>query len=470
MVALLDRLRREGGDFPEVEVKAAAQGYPDTLLPSLCALANRPGGGLVILGLDERSGFLPVPLADPRRLKDTLASQARQALEPPIVLDIGDAEIEGRTVVVAVVPEVDPALKPCRITGGSHRGLWLRAFDGDYLASELEIQGLLASRTQPVHDSAPAPNASTGDLDLDLVTGFLTSCRQGSQQLARLGDDELLWRMGVVVTDARTPSVAGLLALGRYPQQHLPAYGLQGVATDDSTNTRAADSRRFDGPIPAILADAVNWVTRNNATRLREDPDGAVRNEPTYPPEAVRELVANALIHRDLSPWSAGETSLLRVSDERLVIRNPGGLYGLTVQRLGRSGITSARNATLLRICQYVQLPDGSRTVEALATGIPTVLAALHRRGLDPPRFNDDGLRFTVIVRSAHQRPPATVIEGTAATILTALAAGPQTVTQLATTTGLGPANIRKHLRQLRASNFVTQHGGRGQPTYYQQT
>ena len=50
---LVGVLRSEGGDLPGVEVKSAAGGLPDSLLPTLCAFANRPGGGTVILGLDE---------------------------------------------------------------------------------------------------------------------------------------------------------------------------------------------------------------------------------------------------------------------------------------------------------------------------------------------------------------------------------------------------------------------------------
>ena len=65
---LVDELRRAGGDSTNVEVKAAGGGLPDRLTPSLSALANLPGG-TITLGLDERSGFRPVPLANPQALK-----------------------------------------------------------------------------------------------------------------------------------------------------------------------------------------------------------------------------------------------------------------------------------------------------------------------------------------------------------------------------------------------------------------
>jgi ATP-dependent DNA helicase RecG len=67
--ALVGELRRVGGDSTSVEVKAAAGGLPDSLMASLSALANLPGGGTIIVGLDERHGFRPVPLANPQALK-----------------------------------------------------------------------------------------------------------------------------------------------------------------------------------------------------------------------------------------------------------------------------------------------------------------------------------------------------------------------------------------------------------------
>jgi len=102
--AAVAELRAEGGDLPAVEVKAAAGGLPESIVPRLCAFANRPGGGTVILGLDEASGFTPVGLADRRRLKASLVSKARQSLDPPVVPEISEGLVDGEAVVVAVVP------------------------------------------------------------------------------------------------------------------------------------------------------------------------------------------------------------------------------------------------------------------------------------------------------------------------------------------------------------------------------
>ena len=118
---LLAGLRQEGGDSTGVEVKSALGGLPATIGQSICALANRPGGGVVILGLDERADFAAVGLADLQALKQGLASRARMC-EPPVVLEIEQAMVDGAPVVLARVSECNASAKPCRFQG---RG-WLR--------------------------------------------------------------------------------------------------------------------------------------------------------------------------------------------------------------------------------------------------------------------------------------------------------------------------------------------------------
>jgi ATP-dependent DNA helicase RecG len=61
-------------------------------------------------------------------------------------------------------------------------------------------------------------------------------------------------------------------------------------------------------------------------TTIVSEPDGTVHDKPAYPLTAFRELVANALVHRDLDHWSAGPAVEVRLRRDRLVISNPGGL------------------------------------------------------------------------------------------------------------------------------------------------
>jgi ATP-dependent DNA helicase RecG len=467
-------LRAAGGDTTDVEVKSAAGGLPASLTATLSALANLPGGGMIILGLDERAGFRPVRIADPQALKQGLAAKAR-AFTPPVRLTIDDGTVDGEPVVVAQVHECDRSAKPCRVTATG--ASYLRGYDGDYALSDLEEQGFLAARRPPLFDHSPVDDAHGDDLDAELVDAFLDAVRERDPSgLGRFdNDDELLRRAGVTHTGGQ-PTVAGLLALGVHPQQWFPRYVIQASAqplASDPAGTRARNQTTITGSIPRMLDAALLWARRTFDTSIVSEPDGTVHDRPAYPLIAFRELVANALVHRDLDHWSTGLAVEIRLRRDRLVVSNPGGLYGITVDRLGQDAVTSARNARLVAICQHVRTPQtGARVIEALASGIPTITEALAEYHLPPAHYIDSGIRFTVVLHQPKTAvsPAESGLNTTELQIYQALAGRARTVADLERDLDLSAPNIRKALRGLRTRGLVTQLGGRGRPTTYQRT
>jgi ATP-dependent DNA helicase RecG len=468
--ALVAGMRADGGDSTSIEVKSAAGGLPESLTPSLSALANLPGGGTIILGVDERLGFRPVPLADRQTLKQGLAAKAR-AFVPPVRLDIEDGVVDGAAVIVAQVHECDRSAKPCRVAATGKA--YLRGYDGDFLLSDLEEQAFLAARKAPMFDRAPVEDATAEDLDADLLESFIQSIRRFEPQgRGRFQDrNELLRRSGVLHPDGR-PTVAGVLALGIYPQQWFPRFVIQAAAEPlpgSPAGTRARNQFTIDGPIPRMLDQAMDWARRTFDTSIVASPDGSVHDRYAYPLVAFRELIANALIHRDLDDWSAGLAIEVRLRRDRLVISNPGGLYGITVDRLGRDSVTSARNARLVAICQHVySYETGARAIEALASGIPIVTEALAEAELPAAQYIDVGIRFTVIMRQPTRQTPGTALTQYDRLIHSILESGSHSVAELEALTSLPPHTIRRSLRALRTEGLVQQLGGKGRPTTYQ--
>ena len=66
--AVIERLRQNGSDTTNVEAKAAAGGMPESILATMSAFANLPGGGLILLGVDEARAFSAVRLTNPAQL------------------------------------------------------------------------------------------------------------------------------------------------------------------------------------------------------------------------------------------------------------------------------------------------------------------------------------------------------------------------------------------------------------------
>lgn len=395
---VVDLLRAEGSDVSGIEAKAAHHGYPQDLAPTLSAFGNMPGGGVVVLGLDEKTGFDAVGVYDAADAQARLAGQARKAVAPPLQVSFTTGEIDGSTIVLARVRELPVSDKPCEVTASGHA--YLRSYDGDYQISELERQGFVANRGVARHDQAPVEEALRDDLDDNLVATYIANCRARSPRLASMPDDAVLRHTRVVTRDG-TPTLAGIYTLGRYPQTYFPTLSITASVAPrpgDPVGTRSSDIAHFDGPLPELLDQAVAWVRRNTATRVRFGRDGHGRDEPEYPTEAVRELVANALVHRDLGPHALSTRVTMTLRDDRLVITNPGGLHGLTVEQLGSGTGGSARNQSLYDISKDVRTADGRRVIEGIGSGIATVRQALREAGMTPPHFVDAGIRFTAIV------------------------------------------------------------------------
>jgi ATP-dependent DNA helicase RecG len=452
---------------------------------TLSALANLPGGGTIILGLDEATGFRPVPLPDPAGLKAALASIGRQALEPPIQMTFDDADVDGMPVIVARVHECPPAQKPCSVkaTGQAYQ----RGFDGDYTVSELERQAFLVARTHPDFDRAPVAETSRDDLDSELLSDWLRTVRE--RQPEGLGryreDDELLRRAGLTTTNGVRSggdpvlTIAGLLALGEHPQQYLPRAVISLASSPQpGSPIRASGATVLDGPIPVMLAGALAWARKTFDTVIVDEGNGIVREDFEYPLTAFRELISNALVHRDLSEWSRGYAIEVRHLPDRLIVTNPGGLFGVTVDRLGIEGTTSARNGRLLTICQFVRTTDetgragGTRVVEALATGIPTINASLAAARMPPALWVDTAIRFTAILRRdvtsrAAKFPPIRTPSEVAVWNVIGQASHPLTLAEIRQQTGLTESNLHRILRTLRKRNVIELQGGQGKTSTY---
>lgn len=394
---LILELRARRGDTTAVEVKAATLGCPH-LGETLSAFGNMPDGGTIILGVDEATEFSIIGLTDVATIEQGVAAQARTAISPPVQCSFESIEVSGATVLVCTVSPLPLENRPA-----THQGrAYLRQSDGDYELGAQELAQLELLKTQanrPTHpDRAPIPGTGVDDLDPTLVSNFLQAVRRSTSRHSQVDDDEVLRRKGVLAVDG-SATVAGLYALGDYPQQHLPHLTVTAaVRPPRSAGVRTQDLVHLDGPLPAMLDSAMTWIRRNTRSSMGYDERGHGRDYDELPMLAVREIVANSLVHRNLDAITENKGIDIRLLDDRLVVTNPGGLWGVSERQLGQPGARSAVNSTLYEICKYVRLPDGSRVIEGEGGGIREARLAIREAGLRPPTFIDTSLRFTVLM------------------------------------------------------------------------
>lgn len=406
---LVARLRQVGAEPTWVEVKAAVKGVPRSLAATLSAFANGDGG-VVLLGLDESGGFTPAPGFDADRIRDAVAGVAADRLTPPVRGEVEIDLVDDARIVRIDVLGLDVVERPCFVTAaGPYGGSYIRGGDGDRRLTHYEVTQLMLNQRQPAFDAEPVPEAGLADLDPEAVDDLLAGVATRHPRTVRNAPpEEALRRLRVLVDhEGRlVPTMAGLLTLGRYPQQYFPQLFVSFVALpglvmgqtlDDGT--RFLDNATCDGPIPVMIDDAVAAV-RRNMTRAAVIETSSRRDRYEYPTDVVRELIVNAVMHRDYSVEARGTQVQVELYPDRLVVRSPGGLYGaVEVGQLGGPGVSSSRNEILARLLADVPLPETRRAVcENRGSGIPAVMNSLRSAGMSPPEFDAEIARIQVTV------------------------------------------------------------------------
>jgi len=455
----------------DVEAKKAVGGLPKSLPQTISAFANG-NGGLIILGLDEENGFVPAPI-DAKSLAVGLAGMCRDSVEPAVLAEIDIALVDGQSVVAAEIPPGDHMRLPYYVkTQGMDRGSFLRGHDGDRHLTSYEVHALVAGRGQPRDDLQIVDGATIEDLDPDLVVALIGRLRDTRGSVfAKASDAEILRFVQVLDRDRfeNKVTLAGLLTLGRYPQQFFPqlditfaAFPTSETGVPMSDGTRFLDNASLDGPIPVVITQALAAVRRNMTRRsvIR----GAGRQDHwEYPEEAVRELLGNALMHRDYFPLTHGTQVRVEMYPDRLEVISPGGLFGdFPPSSLLHEAVSSSRNAALAKLLEDVTYPGTNQTVcENRGTGLLAVSAIIRQEGMNQPELESRIAEFRVTLRNSELAKPATPADSaqplsdSKQRILELLGTGPKTARELSTHTGLQVVTVRAYIKTLESAGLI---------------
>ena len=462
LVETVASMRQIGNDTQRCEVKEAKGGLPSSLAETLSAFSNGSGGH-IILGLSERSGFAPVAGFDARKTQDALCLECEK-LTPVVRPEIDVLPFEGSQVVCAKINELHPRDKPCYITARNlYNGSFIRTGDGDRHLTAYEIDRLLEEHRQPTYDDEIVSDATIDDLDKSLLSGFIRRQKELHPRILGLrADNDVLLDLHVIKRDQNVlrPTIAGLMAMGYFPQKFFPRLNVTFTAFPGVTKTERVDeNRRFldaqsiIGPIPAMIEDVLSAVTKN--TRTGAVIEGAFRRDvPDYPRSAVREAVANALMHRDYSPEARGSQVQVNLYADRLEVLNPGGLYGdVTIETLGVSGVSSSRNQFLSNILETTPYPDGGYVVENRGTGYQEIEEQLRRAMMLPPRPRNSTISFSITFDKRKIDPSETVRSGRldvdAAIVDYLRTRSSATAREMAEESGLARSTISSHINAL---------------------
>lgn len=393
---LVTRVQKRQYEEQIIEVKAAHTGCPDRLYDTFSSFSNQDDGGTILFGLDEKQHFAPVGVYDAQDLQKKLM-EIGEAMTPIVrpVLSVFDEN--GKLFVTAEIPPVDLTERPCYKTAkGRLKGSYLRVGDADKPMTEYEVYSYEAYRKKYRDDIRPVEEATLASLNQDDLDDYIARRKRNRPHFSAVPTDQLNELMNITKNGEVT--LSAVLLFCPYPQSFFPQLAIiasrvpgtemGAVGTDGQ---RFTDSKRIEGNLMEMLEAAVAFVNSNMRTAVQINPKNGKRTDaPEYPMDAVREVILNALVHRDYSRYTESMPIQLTMFADRLVVRNPGGLYGrITLDQLGKMQ-PDTRNPFLVTAMETLH------QTENRYSGIPRIRQAMAEAGQPEPQFENIRGEFSV--------------------------------------------------------------------------
>lgn len=410
LASTVQRLRNQGCDDAQVEVKACKESLSKDIWESVSAFGNTHGG-TIILGLEESKGFLPAAKFNLNKVRDQFISGMEDggAVKTKIVnmpqYNLERIDFEGSQILVIEICEVDARFKPCYVRDkGLANGSYKRVDDKDIKLSSAEIFELEHLLEPSPADRATVEGSSAEDLDQNLVNRLLSREKERGSKALRGTDDRNvhLKRMGIV-TSSGALSLAGVMGLGVYPQEFFPKLIIDvtvhpGIDKSEPGGPRFLDRTLCEGPIGEAVDEAVFAIARNLRTYSYMEGTGR-RDELEIPRDVLREAIANAVVHREYSSQFVGQSVSVDVFADRVEITNPGGLWGgKTLETLG-DGQSRCRNSTLMQLVSRIEYSNEGAPAEGQGSGVRLMIREMQARALEKPRFEAGIDYFKVVLQ-----------------------------------------------------------------------
>ncbi len=342
----------------DLEYKSAKGGLPSSLWETYSAMANTDGG-VIVLGIEDDgtvSGLDDATVIR-KRFWDTVNNRNKISINILKNTDVDTHSIRGRVVLSICVPRASRQQRPVHTGLNPLTGTYRRNYEGDYHCSEQEVARMLADRSEEPADSVILDGFGLEDLDEGSLQQYRNrfSARTPSHPwlsedcrgfLSKLGG----WRRDRL-KEYEGLTLAGLLMFGKVDvirsAEAVPAYHLdyREHLSEDAT-TRWTDRLTVDGTWEANLFQFYQRVVQRLSADLQLpfhlDRD-LVRQGETVVHEAIREALANGLIHADYR----GEGGVVvEKHRDRFEVSNPGTLL-VSLEQLFKGGVSECRNKAL---------------------------------------------------------------------------------------------------------------------------
>lgn len=391
--AYLDKsMKPVPSELNEIDWKESLSPNNAKLCKHISAFANLPGGGFLVFGIDNKTANIKGVNKDQADIiVEKLASLCRDGVAPLVSIDHSIETYQNQNLLFIHIKE--SAVKPVHLSEKTIEDSYIRSGGTTRKASRQEVGILMLNSKTPSWEELHASKLLN---EVEVIT---------------------LLEYGKVLDllDKPVPSNIEEITKWMTEEKMLVKVDDKGFyITNFGAISAAKDLTKFDG-LSRKAVRLIKYEGKNKSGNSKEFPGNrgyaigfegliqfikgllqdseiiksALRVETTiYPEEAVRELVANILIHQDFGIRGTGP--MIEIFDDRIVFTNPGKLLpSKNIERLIRT-TPESRNEVLASAFRRYNI------CEERGSGFEKAVIAIELFGLPPLRFEEFENSFKV--------------------------------------------------------------------------
>ena len=363
------------GESEKTEFKENAK--TNTYIKTVVAFANG-NGGKIVFGVKDNKEIVGVE--NEFEVMDGIINAISDSCYPMIVPDISLHTLENKTVILVEIE--GGKKKPYYLKSkGMQKGTYIRSgattriIEEDYVLKELVLEG-----ENKYFDQQVCHGESVSDEEIEKFCEWLEKlARKNSEndtEIRKITRNTLLsWKVMEEKNGRIFPTNAYILLSGK--ENWEVSRKIQCGVFKGETRSIFVDKKEFEGSIIMQLEKAYQYVLEK--INLGSDIVGIYRvDKYEIPPKSIREVIANAVIHRSYLEPNDIQIALY---DNRLEITSPGMLLsGVNVKRM-KEGYSKLRNRAIASVFAYVNI------IEKWGSGIPRIMNEIREYGLQEPEF-----------------------------------------------------------------------------------
>ncbi len=346
----------------------------EVLIKTCIAFANGVGGRIVVGVEDGTQKICGITDATRKRIYDEFPNSLYDSTSPNLLAQVYEKNFNDHSVIIIEIPQ--SIKKPCfNRKEGIPRGVYLRVGSSTGRATEEYIEELMRESKRISYDEEPI------HCPVEVLSKELLASVFGSTQTTRRLVSEKVIVQSPANPEQYLPTVAGIIHFCENPEEFIPeacvlCTQFKGVKGRSIIQTQEVTGN-LEQQAHVSLKLVESWISRHFKLV-----GAKLKGKPIVPPEALREAIINALIHRK---YFVPGSVKIAVYEDRVEVFSPGGFPGLVdLDHLG-DGTTFLRNPHIARLARKLGM------VEKMGTGIKLIFDSCRKAGLKRPEFHEEG-------------------------------------------------------------------------------